>query len=792
MTHQPRRPLRTALRTLPAVLVAAASPALPVGTAAANAATELPDAPYSLDATHSPAPLTAADCATDVRCRLMAAPTGGDDHFDLQAALTAAGGRAQAAVVDANGTVVTPAVPATVLLREGTYSVTKPLLVPPNVNLRGASIKTTAIKIHDDAPWINFNYNFIIRPKVTIDLEGADPAPGSVNTISDLALNGRCIKGKGEYSETGSKEPTILPDEQFPSGCESDAATQNNAGGGIKAGHRWTVQQVRFTNFNYFKMWVSKTRDVRIVDSRWDNWGGAGSGDEDNIGGGAGATNTVIEHNQWDQTIRGNSFDLTHATNVTFRNNKVVANRYYADLRNVEAYGSVYFESVLGGMVSDNDLKGANIVLKSNANYLHEGENLDVVNSRDIVVTRNRIRDTFNTGITANYDDYSQSLATHKRFSGGNNAITDNVITNTAKSAIMISGMSNADKDAPDIITGNLITNVGVDGSTEYSGYDNVGIAIGIGTGDKVHHNTIVDDQERPTTWYGMQIGSSINKDITVTGIHLTDANGEGWNVTSRTLGGQRKNGVLPALAPTNLAVTNGVFTWSESTPQDAAKGYSPIAGYRVYRNGVEVATYPVGSHVVPGNLLTAAQSGFESGVTGWTLSGGTVAAKTGDAAVGNGSLLATTGATSRTVTANGPAVPVTAGTLYTSVASYKAVTNDGRMVRAGITWRDASNKSLGQVAATNRFTRASTGNWVTSSYSHVAPAGAVKAEPFLVIDNSLAHEQHLIDRVGLVAGTNTEGWTDGAWAPGNRYQVVAYRLSDSQASTPATVISGQ
>ncbi|MEV6600322.1 hypothetical protein AB0M36_26245 [Actinoplanes sp. NPDC051346] len=769
---------------LPAVLVAAASPALPVGTGPATAATAQPDAPYSLDATVSPAPLT--DCGTDVLCRLMDLPSGGDDWSYLQNELTLAGGRAQAAVVDASGTVVTPAVPATVLLREGTYSVTLPLKLPPNVNLRGASIKTTAIKIDDSAPWSNFSYNFMVRPSVNIDLDNPDPSPGSVNAVSDLTLNGRCIKGKGAYSETGSKEPTIL---DTKSGCESDATTQNNAGGGLKAGHRWTIQQVRFTNFNYFRLWVIKTRDVHIIDNRWDNWGGAGSGDEDNIGGGSGNTGTVIEHNQFDQTIRGNTFDFTHAENVTFRNNKVVANRYYADLRKVAGYGSVYLESVVGGTVSDNDLKGANIVLDSNSGYLHEGENLDVTNTRDVVVTRNRIRDTFNTAVTANYDDYTNGPA-HTRYPGGNNTITDNVITNTAKSAILINGSNTADKNAPDTITGNLITNVGLDtSSTSYSGYDHVGIAIGIGNGDKVHHNTIVDDQEWPTTWYGMQIGSSGSDKIAVTNIQLTDANGEGWNVTSRTLGGQRKYGAFAALAPTNLTAPNGAFTWSESVPQDPSK-YSPIAGYRVYRNGVEVASYPVGSPVIPGNLLTAAQSGFESGVAGWTLSGGTVAPKTGDAAIGNGSMLVTTGATARTVTANGPAVPVTAGATYTSVASYKAVTSGGRMVRAGITWRDATNKALGQVAVpTNKYTFASTGNWVTSSYAFVAPTGAVKAEPFLVIDNSFANQQHLIDRVGIVAGTNTEGWTDGAWAPGNRYQVVAYRASDSQASMAATVI---
>ncbi|OJF12535.1 hypothetical protein EDD30_0264 [Couchioplanes caeruleus] len=792
--------MRMALRVLPAVLLTAAAPVLPLGTSAALAATDLPDAPYSLDATVSPAPLTG--CATDVRCKLVFAPTGADDWSKLQGELTAAGSRAQAPVLDANGTVVTPAVPATVLLRAGTYSVTKPLKVPVNVNLRGAGIKTTAIKIDDAAPWINFNYSFLIKPTVDPDSE-KDLAPGSVNTVSDLTLNGRCIKGKGAYTDGASQEPTIWTDAQSKTGCESDFATENNAGGGIKAGNRWTVQQVRFTNFNYFKLWVSKTRDVHIIDNRWDNWGGAGSGDEDNIGGGGENTGTVIEHNQWDQTIRGNSFDFTHAKNVTFNWNKVVANRYYAKLRDVEGYGSVYFESVVGGTVIGNKLKGANIVLKSNANYEHTGENFHVTNSRDFVVRWNEIRDTYNTGISLVYDDYPQdSLNPHKRYPGGNNTITENGIMNTAKSAILITGVKNSDKDAPDTITGNSIFNVGMDGTTEYVGYDPVGIAIGIGDGDKVYGNSIRDNQAQHTTWYGLQIGSSSNNDISVTNIHLTDAYGNG-NTTPfqhEIIGGLIKYGALAALPPTNLtsSVTttfvagaagwsNGVVTWSESVPQNPALGYRPIAGYRVYRGASLAADLPVGSSVVPGNLLTAEQADFESGVTGYTVYGGTAAAKTGDAAIGNGSLLVTTGATNRTVTLNGQAVPVTAGTTYTSVASFKAVTSGGRVVRAGMSWRDANNKSLGQPATQNKFTIASTGNWITSSHTEKAPAGAVTALPFLVIDNSIAGEQHLIDRVGLVAGTNTEGWTDSGRT--YRYHVVAYRAGDLQNSTPATVI---
>jgi hypothetical protein len=42
----------------------------------------------------------------------------------------------------------------------------------------------------------------------------------------------------------------------------------------------------------------------------------------------------------------------------------------------------------------------------------------------------------------------------------------------------------------------------------------------------------------------------------------------------------------------------------------------------------------------------------------------------------------------------------------------------------------------------------------------------------------------HLVDRMGLVAGTSTEQWTDpAAPAGGAGYQVVAYRAGDGENS---------
>ncbi|GIJ49937.1 hypothetical protein Val02_68230 [Virgisporangium aliadipatigenens] len=776
MTH---RRLPTVLRALPVALVAAALPVLPALTGTANAATAYHEYALDRDAS-SPAAMTVAGC--NGTCVLVPKPTGTDDWDNINAKLVAAAKKATASN------------PVNVLLQKGTYYLSQPLDLPPNVNLKGLGMEQSVLRIKPGT-FAAFSYSYMVRPKADPEA-GPDTTPGSTNLVSDLTINGNCVAGAGTFSSTA--ETLLACAEGLPS----------NAGGGIKVGHRWTVRQVRFTNLNYFKIWVKGATDVRIVDNRWDNRGGAGGGEEDNIGGGGNATRVLIEKNEWDATIRGNSIDLTNAADVTVRGNIVTATPEWANKRKVKGYGTMYMEAVTRARITDNVLTGAGISLKSNVGYDPAGENLDVTNPRDSVVNENTLRRSFGTAITVNYDDHPASAPAHVRRPGGNNAVIDNVITDAAKSGIMIVGLKNADKDTRDVVTGNRITNVGVRANlpaeelkeltqagdvnrTEFDGFEPSGIALGVGNGDIVHHNTVVDTQGAPTTWYGLSMGQRGNSGTTVTGIRLTDDSGNGWDTVVNAIGGARRtvDGNLPA-KPTGLSVTDRTFGWSESN--------GPVGGYRVYRNGKQVATYTVGGPV-PNNLVAdftpgSASSSDPGYYNGWRAFGAGLAGANEDYATGTGSL-AVTPLSDTTVVVYGPLVKfgegntVAPGQNMTSVASFKALGGSGRSVRAGVGFFTAEVTGLGEFAAPRDATMSTTAGWVTSSYTTQVPASAMYARSFLIIDGATAADAHLIDRVGLVSGTATEGWVDAEWAAGNRYQVVAFRAGDGANSPVATVI---
>ncbi|MBT8227013.1 MAG: hypothetical protein KJO75_16165, partial [Dactylosporangium sp.] len=664
-------------------------------------------------------------------------------------------------------------------LGEGGYVLAHPLLVPPNVNVRGSGITATTVLLAP-AAWSNFGYSFLVKPDGTV-------SAGSTNLVSDLTVNGNCKIG------AGAPDPQIAP----VNACDLGAA--RNYGGGIKAGDRWTVRQVRFTNLNYFKLWIAGTSDAHAIDNRFDGWGGAGSGDEDNIGGGANAIGTVLDHNQFDATIRGNSVDFTNASEVTITHNTVHATREYLAFRGVSDYGSIYLEGVTSSTVAANVLSGAHLVLQSNSRYDHSGNNVNVTNAKAIAVTDNQIIDSFHTGITVVYDDYAGDP--HVALKGGANVFTGNAITRPTLSGILIVGCV-ADpaapvemQDQPDTLTGNTITNAGYGGSTSFSTgcgtFDTTGIGTSIGDGDLVYDNTIVDDQAAPTTWYGIHIGAR-NGQTAPRNMVLTDPTDQSTNTASGVIGGLLRTAAAAPAPPTELTgVRNGAdvtVAWKEAYQ---SAGFM-IGGYRVYRDGAPIATFPV-SPTVAGNLLTEAQSSLESGIAGTDWARVTLRTQLGwygmAGAVGDASLALTAVGSSGQVSALGATVDVTAGASYTSTASFQAL-GTGSKIRAGIAWLDANNASLGKVLppASGLYTD-STGAWLTRAFTATAPAGAVRARPFVVADTCLAGETHLVDRIALVAGPATESWTEvNAPAGPGVYQVVAFRSTDGENSPAASV----
>jgi trimeric autotransporter adhesin len=435
-------------------------------------------------------------------------------------------------------------------------------------------------------------------------------------------------------------------------------------------------------------------------------------------------------------------------------------------------------------------LEGSHIVLQSNARYSHVAPNKDITQPRDTLVAGNRILDSATVGVAVGYEDYldadgtggttggwddtSTDAADHVVRPGGGNVVRGNVIERPRQSGILVYGNA-AVKDTADTVTGNEIRDAGYGGSTAYNSgvgwFDTAGIGISVGTGDTVTGNTVVDDQARPTTWYGVQLGAR-KAPTAPAGTVLSG------NTTTGIIAAPVRTAALAPEAPSGLAATSSALTWNESY----ATG-NPIAGYRVYRDGVLAADLPVGSAEVPGNLLDADAAGLESaaaGTAGWTAGTATKVSRTDTAGAVGGASLQLTATGSGQLSAYGRKVPVTAGATYTSVGSFQAG-SAGRKVRAGLAFTDASGK-VTRLATANTATVDPLSGWVTSSYSVAAPAGAVAVQPMLLVEGAVTGETHLLDRLGLVTGTATEQWTDPAGRAGN-YQVVAYRAGSGDNS---------
>ncbi|GID93847.1 hypothetical protein ACFQFC_07400 [Amorphoplanes digitatis] len=775
-------PFPRASRALAVVLLV--MPALSASTAYALAEEQEPEPTYTLTATVSPAAMTAAGCAADPLCVAAPAPIAGNNHPALKKAVAAAAALAVPAEVGADGAVLTAARPATVFLSPGDYTLGAGLRLPPNVDLRGSGLTATTLSMITSS-WPSFSYSFLVRPQ-----DDAAPSPGSTNLVSDLTVNGNCREG------AGAPEPADLPARPGKV-CDFRAGgAGTNVGGGVSVGDRWTVRQVRFTNLEYFKLWLHNAEDVHLVDNRFDNWGGAESGDEDNIGGGGRHDGAVIEYNQFDRTIRGNSIDITNAVRTTIRANAVFADRAVAVARKITGYGDMYLEGVPEATVTGNYLRGGHIVLQSNGKYSHAGANKDITNPRGSTVSGNRLYDSFGAGVTVTYDDYADADRTYGTVGdwdtrstapgdhivrpGGGNVVRDNVIVRPAESGILIAGMMDRVKDRPDTITGNSIVNAGHGGSTEMSTgggtFETSGIGVSIGDGDRIYGNKVVDDRTPHTTWYGIQLGAR-NANSTVTNTVLAGPGAKTGATTAGVIGVPLRKAAAAAAAPAPLIVKDRVLTWAESYPT----GNAPIAGYRVYRAGALVAELPVGSAAIPANLVAKADAGMETTASGWTAFSNTrVARRSGAGALGAGSL-SLTAVAAGSVNAAGRLIPVKPGRTYTAVASFRALAGPGRWSRAGIEYYDADKVRINRLAGHNPATVDRAGNWITSGYTSAAPAKAAYAKVFVQVDKVAAGNVHLVDRLGLVAGTGTQQWADPAGRPGTAYRVMAYRQGDGQ-----------
>lgn len=343
---------------------------------------------------------------------------------------------------------------STVRLGAGTFSITKPLKVPANVTVTGAGTSQTVLKLAAGT-WSAFNYAFVIMPS------------GDGSTITNLTVDGN---------------------------RSSNATPPANAGGGIKVGNGWTVSNVRFTNLNYFKLWIHQVKNVTATNNTFDAIGGTASGN-DNIGGGR-TENVTLANNTFHATTRGNAIDLLRSKNLTITGN--VLNAESGLERNI------YLEGVQGATVSGNTITNGSITAKSDKSYSGTDANTMPANTK---ITGNTITNAVSQGIGIVYDTDTRGTV-----AGGGNEVSNNTVNGSGRSGIVIIHCAPALATKADSITGNTVINAfGKGGTTWGTGCGTVqaaGIAVTAGTDTVITGNSISDTRSPSLTAYGVWAGS--------------------------------------------------------------------------------------------------------------------------------------------------------------------------------------------------------------------------------------------------------------------------------------------
>lgn len=204
---------------------------------------------------------------------------------------------------------------------------------------------------------------------------------------------------------------------------------------------------------------------------------------------------------------------------------------------------------------------------------------------------------------------------------------------------------------------------------------------------------------------------------------------------------------------------TSGWFPWDANTTiarstAQAQQGTASLLMTRITSTGDARAT----THRPPStsNMLTAQQSGFETGISPWLADTNTTVAQSSTQELEGSNSLAmtktvgagTAGAFSDVLTAG---VAVLVGEVYTAAAYFRANTT-ARAVEMAIQWINSSNAIISTsagVAVNDNNT-----GWVRAQAKAVAPATAVRARVRVTAASAALNEIHFIDKVSLYTGS--------------------------------------
>lgn len=388
----------------------------------------------------------------------------------LVASAAVATGAADAAPVITAGLAAVPA-GWTVRLNPGTYRVARPVVVPSGVTLAGSGMDATRLVL-DRRSWANFGYSFVVVPGTA--------AKGS--TVRDLTVDGNRVA----VDAVGAS-----------------VAPAANQGGGVKLGSGWTVQRVRLSNLNYFKVWAKDVAGATVADCRFEEKGTGVSSGNDNVGGG-GVNGLVVRNNYFGPNSVGNSIDLVRGSNVRIEGNQIVGT--------AAAPHNLYLEGTTEAVVAGNTLAFSSISIQSNSGYSSATE---VVNPRGVSVTGNKVTDPAAQGISLRYD-----IPKNTTIQGGGNRIANNEVTRAGVAGIIVLAAANGLASAPDAVVANRVTDAFTRGTSSWNcGYGvttAAGIVIGAAAGSEVSANTVSETRSPARTLVGVQYGVTSSRGVVV------------------------------------------------------------------------------------------------------------------------------------------------------------------------------------------------------------------------------------------------------------------------------------
>ena len=422
----------------------------------------------------------------------------------------------------------------TIIIGAGRFRISQPIIPKAGQTLQGQGIDTTIIQIQTAALGTAAFAGLAAIQGIAVTANGNDLNPGV--TVRDLTVDGGrwgALWTAQGIADWNAAHPTELVDvgdvgTQVPDRHYDTTTCPDGNGQGISCKVGWTVERVRFTSINGFKCAAFGAHGTTIKDCVWDNDGTEGAntgnaGEKDQIGGGSGVIGLTIDGIVIMPNCVGSGIDITQGQEVVIRNSFI--HSYTLILEGVQDF--TIENNYIGPVGGVGGEKGGNqsINIKPNTQYRSSYTANYPTNTLPgagafmpkggRIIGNTVVESTLGPGISVIYTNNGYSGFPFY-CPGGGILIEGNTIISPERAGIAIVGNAPNGKVLPDIVRNNTIIdviplyNAGVQ-TTWTPGvgvWESCGIAIGIGSGDTVEGNTIIDTRtvSKPVI-HGVSVG---------------------------------------------------------------------------------------------------------------------------------------------------------------------------------------------------------------------------------------------------------------------------------------------